>query len=62
MVVNATALVNLLIALMTESDMSMMGMMIVAAKTVGRGGGRLEGSALTKLANSRDGGDYHVRN
>jgi len=39
MVVNTTALVNPLIALMTEGDMSMIGMMIEAAKTAGGWGG-----------------------
>jgi hypothetical protein len=38
-VVKTTALVNLLIALMTEGDMLMIGMMIVAAKTAGGGAG-----------------------
>jgi len=50
MVVNATALVNLLIALMTESDMSMMGMMIVAAKTVGRGGGAVRRERFDQIS------------
>jgi hypothetical protein len=44
---------------MTEGDMLMIWMMIVAAKTAGRG--RVEGRALTKLANARDSSEYYIK-
>ena len=44
MVLKTTVLVNLLIAVMTEGDMLMIGMMMEAANTAGGGGGGKKGA------------------